>query len=84
MIDAQSIGLVAGFCTTVAFLPQIIKSYKTKSTADLSWGWLGVLFVGMALWIGYALMIGSLPVLATNALSEALLVVLIFLKLKHG
>ena len=83
-IDAQTIGLLAGFLTTVAFLPQIIKSHQTKSTGDISWGWLGVLFVGVVLWFIYGLMDGSLPVAAANGISGVLLVVLIFLKLKYG
>jgi MtN3 and saliva related transmembrane protein len=81
---AEIIGLAAGFFATIGYIPQAIKAYKTKSTRDLSLLWLALTFVGIALWAVYGFIINSIPVLFWNIITEALVVSLIALKLKHG
>jgi len=84
MESSEIVGLAAGFFATLSFLPQVIKSYKSKSTKDLSWGWLAAFTLGVLLWLTYGLMINSTPVILANIATISLLFVLIFLKLKHG
>ena len=57
------IGYLGAFCTTIAFLPQAIKVYKTKHTKDISLGMFLLLDIGMVIWLFYGLMITSLPVI---------------------
>ena len=57
------LGLTAGFCTTLAFLPQVIKTYRTRSTADISLGMFSVLVLGIALWVVYGALTGDLPLI---------------------
>lgn len=69
---AELIGSLAGLLTTLAFLPQVIKTWRTGSTKDISL-WMFVLFCsGVALWLVYGLMIAAMPVILANAVTLAL------------
>lgn len=51
----EMIGYIAGVCTTLAFLPQVIKTYKTRSAKDISLGMYLVFCTGLVLWTIYGL-----------------------------
>lgn len=76
------IGLAAGFCTTVAFLPQVIKTWKTKSAKDLSLGMYILFCVGIILWLTYGIIISDLPVILTNAATLTLAISILYFKLR--
>ncbi len=80
----SAIGLVAGALTTISFLPQAIKIYKTKSSKDISLRMYGLFTTGVFLWLIYGLYIKSLPVILANALTFVLAFIILALKLKHG
>lgn len=84
MESADILGLAASLLTTLCMLPQVIKSYKSKSTRDLSWGYLGTLGSALLLWIAYGFLISSFPLILGNSIAEAMALILIFLKLKYG
>ena len=77
------LGLFAGFLTTVSFLPQVIKTWKTKSTKDISLGMFLALTIGIFLWTVYGFLIESLPVIAANFVSLFLAVIILFFKIKY-
>jgi MtN3 and saliva related transmembrane protein len=79
-----SIGMAGATLTTLAFVPQVIKSYKTKHTHDLSLGWMGCLIAGFLLWLVYGWIIGDLPLILANILSLLLVLSLLAMKLKWG
>ena len=62
----ELIGFIAAFCTTFAFLPQVIKVWKTKQTKDLSLRMYTVMFIGICLWFVYGLRINSLSIILAN------------------
>jgi MtN3 and saliva related transmembrane protein len=78
------IGFAAAFCTTTAYLPQVIRTWRTRSTADISLGMFSVMTLGVALWIVYGIAIGSLPIIAANAVTLFLAATILILKLRHG
>jgi MtN3 and saliva related transmembrane protein len=80
----ELIGLAAGALTTASNLSPLLKSYRTKSTHDLSLPYLVVLFIGLALWTAYGFLINSLPVIVWNGVTLFIVGPLIFLKLKYG
>ena len=81
-MDAVTIlGLLGGALTTSSFLPQVIKSWKTKSTGDVSMWMFLLLTIGISIWMVYGFMIGSLPVVVANAGSLILSVIMIIFKL---
>ncbi len=84
METADLVGMAAAVLTMVSSLPQVLKSWKTKSTRDISWGWLAIITSALFLWVAYGVMISSLPILAANSVSGALFVLLIALKFKYG
>ena len=75
------VGLAAGFCTTVAFLPQVVKTWKSKSAKDLSLGMYSIFCTGVLLWLIYGIMISDLPVILANNITLILAVSILFFKL---
>ena len=78
------IGLVAGTCTTLSFLPQLSKTLRTKETKDLSLSMYIVLATGMLLWTIYGILISAFPVILANAVSLVFALIILCLKLKYG
>ena len=76
------IGLIAGFCTTAAFLPQVIKTWKTKSAKDLSLGMYSIFCTGIVLWLAYGILISDLPIILTNIASLTLASSILYFKLR--
>jgi len=60
------VGSVAGALTTVAFVPQVVKTWRTRSTRDISLAMWLAFTLGVALWIVYGLMAGAWPILIAN------------------
>lgn len=77
------IGLLAASMTTLAFLPQAIKVFKSKQTKDISLGMYAVFVVGIILWLIYGLMINDLPIILANILSLILSSSILILKIKY-
>ena len=80
----ELIGFLAAIGTTISFLPQALKTIKTKSTKDISLSMYLLLCVGLALWLVYGFLIKSLPIIAANTLTLALGVMILFMKIKYG
>jgi len=78
------VGLLAGTLTTLAFLPQVIRAWRSRSTRDLSTGMLIIFLIGIVLWTFYGMEIGSFPMIASNATTIGLVGILLTLKLKYG
>ncbi len=78
------IGLVAAALTTFAFLPQAIKTWKTKSTDDLSPAMFGLLCAGILLWLIYGLLINDLPIILANAVTLVLACSILYYIVKPG
>jgi len=80
---ANIIGLLAGAFTTAAFIPQVIKTLKTRSTKDISLGMFLVTSTGLALWLLYGILAGALPVIVANSISLPLCLTIVAFKLKY-
>lgn len=78
------IGILAGALTTVAFVPQVIKSWRTRHTRDISLGMFSVLCLGLALWLTYGLLVHDVPIILANAVTFALATSILALKIRHG
>ena len=82
-ITPMHIGLVAGFLTSVAAVPQVVKSYRTRHVRDISIWQPVLLTVGMALWLIYGILLKDLPLIAANIFSLACYVVLTVMKIVY-
>ncbi|KRQ01768.1 MULTISPECIES: SemiSWEET transporter [Bradyrhizobium] len=78
------IGFAAATCTTVAYAPQAIKVWKTRSTGDISLGMFLVMVLGLALWLIYGLLSGDGPLIASNAVTMLLAGGILVMKLRYG
>ena len=76
------LGFFAAFCTTIAFVPQAIKVYKTKSTLDISLGMFLLMTVGVGAWLIYGIMINSLPIIMANGVTLLLSIYILRMKIK--
>jgi MtN3 and saliva related transmembrane protein len=84
-VDAPMlIGLAAGFLTTISFVPQILKIWKTKSAEDVSRKMFLAIAVGVALWLVYGILLRQWPIIVWNSVSLVLAGAILALKLKYG
>jgi MtN3 and saliva related transmembrane protein len=78
------LGFAAATCTTVAYAPQFIKVWRTRSARDISLGMFLVMLLGLALWLVYGLLSGDAPLVAANAITMLLAGGILVMKLKYG
>ena len=78
------IGFAAAVCTTAAYLPQVIRTWRTRSTADISLAMFTVMTLGGALWLVYGIAIVSWPIIACNSVTLVFASTILILKLRHG
>ncbi|MBU7581358.1 MAG: SemiSWEET family sugar transporter [Nostoc sp. TH1S01] len=77
------LGLVAGALTTIAFLPQMFKTWKTKSAKDVSFVMLITFMSGLLLWLVYGIALQALPIIIANAISFIFNLIILCLKLRY-
>lgn len=78
----QLLGLVAGSLTTAAFLPQVVKTWKSRSAKDLSLGMFSLFCLGVAMWLLYGFAVNDIPVIAANLVTLLLATTLLYFKLR--
>jgi MtN3 and saliva related transmembrane protein len=79
-----ALGLVAGLMTTIGFVPQIVKGYRSKSMSDVSLTMPILLAVGMLFWLFYGIWLDSLPLILWNAIALTLNIIIIVLILRYS
>ena len=78
------IGFLAGGLTTASFLPQVVKTARTRSARDLSVAMLLAFLAGLALWTFYGVQVGSAPIIAANVITMGLVAAILVMKVKFG
>lgn len=81
-IIIEAIGVVAGLLTTVAYLPQVIKVWRSRSARDISLAMFLLMNAGIALWLTYGLLIGSPGLILANGATLCLTAAVLVGKLK--
>lgn len=84
MDSISLIGYVAATLTTVAFLPQLIKTWQHRSAKDISYAMLLIFSTGVLCWLIYGILINSLPIIAANSVTLVLNLLILSLKIKYG
>jgi len=82
-MNSVYLGLLAGLLTTIAFIPQVWKCWKTKKTRDISLLMTLLFAVGVALWLMYGLILKNPPIILWNIVTLILVLMLLVLKLKY-
>jgi len=82
-IAVETLGMIAGTLTTIAFVPQVLKIYRTKSAKDVSYLMFSIFSTGICFWLIYGILIRSTPIIAANAVTLTLSVIIIALKVSY-
>jgi MtN3 and saliva related transmembrane protein len=82
VIDA--IGLAAALLTTLCWIPQAVRTIRTRDTRAISLVTQAAFTLGIGLWLVYGILLGSLPLIAANAVSFVLVATILALKLRFG
>ena len=84
LIDTTTIlGLAAGTLTTIAFLPQMMKTWQTKSAKDVSFLMLIIFNFGLLLWLIYGIYLQALPIILANGVRLFFNLIILWLKIKY-
>jgi len=78
----ESIGYLAAALTTCSFVPQVWHTLRTRDVSGISLGMYSVFTCGVALWLGYGLLLGAWPIVAANAITLALALAILYMKLR--
>lgn len=76
------LGLAAGTITSITFLPQVIQIWKTKSAKDLSLGMLGLLILGVSMWLCYGILVKDVAIIYTNSMVLLMSFIMLYFKLR--
>jgi MtN3 and saliva related transmembrane protein len=77
------IGMAAGTLTTLSFLPQVVKTWRSHSAKDISLGMFLLFSLGVLLWLIYGVMIQSAPVVIANSITLILSLSILLMKLLY-
>ena len=77
------IGYIAASLTTFSFIPQALHTFKTKDVRGISLGMYSVFTAGIALWLGYGLMLKAWPIVIANAITLILAASILIMKLRY-
>lgn len=77
------LGFLAGTLTTIAFVPQVLKIWQSKSAKDISWAMIIIFNTGVTLWLVYGIIIISLPLIITNGVTLVLALMILALKWRY-
>ena len=83
-MNPDLIGAVAGTLSTIAFIPQAWRIWRTRSARDLSLPMYLIFTAGVALWLLYGLVLGALPIIVCNGVTLLLAGTVLAMKLKFG
>ena len=83
-MNLEWMGYVAATLTTLAFVPQAVKTIRSRDTRGISLGMYVVFTVGIVCWFGYGIALGSWPMIVSNAITFVLAAIILGLKLRHG
>ena len=76
------VGIIAGTMTTIAFIPQVYKVYKTKATRDISLGMFLIFSIGVGFWLCYGVLKNDYPIILANSITITFSLYILFNKIK--
>lgn len=83
MDAANLLGLLAGTLTTASFLPQVIKTWRSRSAGDISLVMFALFSLGVLLWIVYGFTVGALPIIVANVITLLLSMTILVFKIRY-
>ena len=83
MHQTEYLGYAAGILTTLAFLPQAVRMFRTRQTRDISMLWAFAMNLGIVLWLFYGIVKNDLPIVAANSITLVLLIIILYYKVRY-
>jgi len=83
MIFITALGLLAGTLTTIAFIPQLLKVWRSKSAKDISLNTLIIFNSGVFLWLIYGIYLQAIPIILANGLTLVFNSIIVWLKIRY-
>ena len=83
MDSFEIVGFIAAFLTTLSFVPQVYKTWKTKEVADLSLVMYLAMFVGVGLWLVYGIHMKSPSMIVANSVTMLLVMIVVVFKIRY-
>jgi len=80
----DSLGYLAATLTTASFVPQALLTFRTRDVSGISLGMYSAFTLGLALWLGYGVLLGAWPVIVANAITLALAGGILAMKISLG
>ena len=77
-------GVAAACCTTIAYIPQAWRAWRTRHTQDISLKMYVIMTIGTLLWLAYGVLLGDWPLIGANSICLVLTGAILFLKLRYG
>lgn len=84
MAPAEFIGYLAAFLTTFSFVPQAWRTFRTRDVSGISLGMYLIFTCGVALWLGYGVLLGAWPIVIANTITLVLAISILAMKLRYG
>ena len=84
MSGLEILGFVAAVMTTICWLPQALRTIRTKDTKSLSLLTQSVFTLGVGLWLIYGILVGNAPIIFANSVTFVLVALILALKLRYG
>ncbi len=81
--QTEYLGYAAGIITTLAFLPQAIRIFRTRQTRDISLLWAFSMNLGIILWLLYGIVKKDLPIITANSITLVLLMIILYFKVRY-
>jgi len=82
MSGVTLLGFAAACCTTIAFVPQVVRTWRTRSTRDISLAMFVVMTTGVLLWLIYGLLVHDRPLVVANGVTFVLSMTILVMKLR--
>ncbi len=84
MMNVEVVGFIAGLLVAISVFPQVVKSWKTRSTKDVALAWSVINLAGQILWIVYGFYINSYSLVIMSSITLVMNIFMVTLKLKFG
>jgi MtN3 and saliva related transmembrane protein len=81
-VVTELVGSLAAVLTTISFVPQVWHTYRSRDVSGISLGMYAVFAVGVFLWLLYGLMLAAWPIVVANAITLALAVAILAMKVR--
>jgi len=83
-LSTDWIGSLAAILTTVSFVPQAWRTWRTRDVSGISLAMYAVFTVGVGLWLVYGLLLGEMPLIAANAITLTLALLILTMRIRYG